>query len=158
MFWCQIPQDTFRGLVQSMPRRVGAVLAAHRGPTAYQTGGHNVLAHQYIYKIKTHSHLSPVNGRNNQLALIESIKPRWLGLHIYKSTPPMFFQPKKLHKATKKGYQGKLFAVSNPSQSSSTAVKTFTHSTHMRIAMLHTPSTAGLVSSLIGESSATAQT
>ena len=30
----------------------------------------------------------------------------------------MLFQSKKLHKATKKGYQGKPFAVSNPSQSS----------------------------------------
>ena len=35
MFWCQIPQDTFRGLVESMPWRVGAVLAANGGPTAY---------------------------------------------------------------------------------------------------------------------------
>ena len=35
MFWCQIPQDTFRGLVESRPRRVGAVLAAHGQPTAY---------------------------------------------------------------------------------------------------------------------------
>ena len=26
--WCQIPQHTFRGLVESMPQRVGAVLAA----------------------------------------------------------------------------------------------------------------------------------
>uniref|UniRef100_A0A8C4NKQ7 Tc1-like transposase DDE domain-containing protein n=1 Tax=Eptatretus burgeri TaxID=7764 RepID=A0A8C4NKQ7_EPTBU len=31
MFWCQIPKDTFRGLVESMPRRVGDVLAAHGG-------------------------------------------------------------------------------------------------------------------------------
>ena len=35
MFWCQIPQDTFRSLVESMPRWVGAVSAAHGGPTAY---------------------------------------------------------------------------------------------------------------------------
>ncbi|XP_051541380.1 voltage-gated hydrogen channel 1-like isoform X1 [Myxocyprinus asiaticus] len=48
MSWCQIPQDTFRGLVESMPRRVGTVLAAHGGPIAYYTGGHNVLAHQCI--------------------------------------------------------------------------------------------------------------
>jgi len=34
-YWCQRPQDAFRVLVESMPRRVGAVLAAHGGPTAY---------------------------------------------------------------------------------------------------------------------------
>ena len=77
---------------------------------------------------------------------------------IYISTPPMLFQPKKLHKATKKGYQGKPFAVSNPSQTSSTTVKTFTNSTHMRIPMLHTHSAAGMVSLLVDESSVTAQT
>ena len=33
--WCQIPQHTFRGLVESMPRRVRAVLAAKGGPTQY---------------------------------------------------------------------------------------------------------------------------
>ena len=33
-FWCQIPRDTFRGLGESMPRRVGTVLAAYGGPTA----------------------------------------------------------------------------------------------------------------------------
>ena len=33
--WCQIPQDTFRGLVESMPRRVRAVLVARGGPTQY---------------------------------------------------------------------------------------------------------------------------
>ena len=31
--WCQIPQHTFRGLVESMPQRVMAVLAAEGGPT-----------------------------------------------------------------------------------------------------------------------------
>ncbi|KAE8297395.1 Transposable element Tcb1 transposase Transposable element Barney transposase [Larimichthys crocea] len=31
--WCQIPQHTFRGLVESMPQRVSAVLAAEGGPT-----------------------------------------------------------------------------------------------------------------------------
>ncbi len=35
MFWCQISQDTFRGLVESMSWWGGAILAAHRGPTAY---------------------------------------------------------------------------------------------------------------------------
>ena len=35
MFWCQIPQDTFRRLGESMSQRVGAVLATHGGPTAY---------------------------------------------------------------------------------------------------------------------------
>ena len=35
MFWCQIPKDTFRGLVEFMPRRVGAVFVAHGGQTAY---------------------------------------------------------------------------------------------------------------------------
>ena len=54
----------------------------------------------------------------------------------------MVFSLKKLHKATRKGYQCKHFAVSNPSQSSCTAVKTFRNSTHMRIPMLHTPSAA----------------
>lgn len=33
--WCHIPQGTFRGLVKSMPQWTGAVLAAHKGPTAY---------------------------------------------------------------------------------------------------------------------------
>ena len=33
--WCQIPQKTFRGLVESMPRLVRAVLAAKVGPTQY---------------------------------------------------------------------------------------------------------------------------
>ena len=33
--WCQIPQHTFRDLVESMPRQVRAVLSAKRGPTAY---------------------------------------------------------------------------------------------------------------------------
>ncbi len=35
MFWCQISQDTFRGLVESISWWGGAILAAHRGPTAY---------------------------------------------------------------------------------------------------------------------------
>ena len=33
--WCQRPQDTFRGLVESTPRRVRAVLAARGGRTQY---------------------------------------------------------------------------------------------------------------------------
>uniref|UniRef100_A0A8P4K6M0 Transposable element Tc1 transposase n=1 Tax=Dicentrarchus labrax TaxID=13489 RepID=A0A8P4K6M0_DICLA len=33
--WCQIPQHTFRGLVESMPQRVTAVLAANGEPTQY---------------------------------------------------------------------------------------------------------------------------
>ncbi|KAI4872592.1 hypothetical protein NFI96_002177 [Prochilodus magdalenae] len=33
--WSQIPQDTFRALVESMPQRVEAVLEAHGGPTEY---------------------------------------------------------------------------------------------------------------------------
>jgi len=33
--WCQIPQHIFRGLVESMPRRVRAVLAAKGRPTQY---------------------------------------------------------------------------------------------------------------------------
>ncbi len=44
MSWCQIAHDTFRGLVESMPRRVRAVLAAQGGPTQYQAGGVNVVA------------------------------------------------------------------------------------------------------------------
>ena len=93
-------------------------------------------------KRKTHSHLSPANGGNNQLALISSIKPGGSD-YINKSTPPLLFSPKKLHKATKKVYTRKRFAVSNPFQSSSTAITTFTNSTYMRIPMLHTPSAAG---------------
>ena len=54
--------------------------------------------------------------------------------------------------------QGKCFALSNASQSSSTTIKMFIHSTHTRISMLYTTSAAGPVSSLIGESSAIAQT
>jgi hypothetical protein len=33
--WCQKPQNTFRGLVESMPRLVGSFLVACGGPTAY---------------------------------------------------------------------------------------------------------------------------
>ncbi len=33
--WYQTPQHTFRGLVESMPRWVRAVLAAKGGPTQY---------------------------------------------------------------------------------------------------------------------------
>ena len=33
--WCQIPQHTFRALVESMPQWVRAVLAAKGGPTQY---------------------------------------------------------------------------------------------------------------------------
>ena len=33
--WCQIPQQTFRGLGESMPPRVRAVLAAKGGPTEF---------------------------------------------------------------------------------------------------------------------------
>uniref|UniRef100_A0A3Q3JTD4 Transposase Tc1-like domain-containing protein n=1 Tax=Monopterus albus TaxID=43700 RepID=A0A3Q3JTD4_MONAL len=42
--WCQIPEDTFRGLVESMPQRVRAVLAEQGGPTQYLAGGFNVEA------------------------------------------------------------------------------------------------------------------
>lgn len=35
--WCQIPEDTFRGLVESMPQRVRAVLAAEEGHTDDET-------------------------------------------------------------------------------------------------------------------------
>ncbi|KAK3563664.1 hypothetical protein QTP86_033502 [Hemibagrus guttatus] len=40
--WCQIPQHTFRDLVESIPRWVRAVLAAKGGPTQCQAGGHNL--------------------------------------------------------------------------------------------------------------------
>ena len=33
--WCQIPEQTLRGLVESMPPQVRAVLAAKGGPTQY---------------------------------------------------------------------------------------------------------------------------
>ncbi|KAK3554948.1 hypothetical protein QTP86_001871 [Hemibagrus guttatus] len=33
--WCQIPQHTFRDLVESMPRWISAVLTAKGGPTQY---------------------------------------------------------------------------------------------------------------------------
>lgn len=42
--WCQIPQETFRGLVESMPLRVRAVLEAQGVPIQYVAGGHNVKA------------------------------------------------------------------------------------------------------------------
>lgn len=42
--WCEIPQTTFRGLVESMPERVGAVLAANGGPEQCYSGVHNVVA------------------------------------------------------------------------------------------------------------------
>ncbi|CAN9501504.1 unnamed protein product [Ophioblennius macclurei] len=34
-FWCQIPQETFRSVVQSMPERVSAVFASQGGLTQY---------------------------------------------------------------------------------------------------------------------------
>nr|XP_020464514.1 copine-3-like isoform X3 [Monopterus albus] len=33
--WCQIPEDTFRGPVESVPQQIRAVLAAKGGPTQY---------------------------------------------------------------------------------------------------------------------------
>ena len=61
-------------------------------------------------------------------------------------------------KQPRKATQGKPFAASNPSQSSSTAVKTFINHTYMRIPMLHISSAAGPVSLLVRESSVTVQT
>ena len=46
--WCQIPQHTFRGLVESMPHQVWAVLAAKGVLTQYinLAGGHNIMPDQ----------------------------------------------------------------------------------------------------------------
>ncbi len=41
--WCQILQDILRGLVESMPLCVRAVLAARGGPTQYLVGGFNIV-------------------------------------------------------------------------------------------------------------------
>ena len=46
--WCQIPQHTFRGLVESMPQRVRAVLAAKGGPAQYLAGGQYVMPDRCI--------------------------------------------------------------------------------------------------------------
>jgi len=35
MSWCRLPQDTFRGLLESMPQWVRAVLEAYGGLTAF---------------------------------------------------------------------------------------------------------------------------
>lgn len=40
--WCQIPQQTFRGLRESMTQRVQAVRTAKGGPTQYSDAGNNV--------------------------------------------------------------------------------------------------------------------
>ena len=61
----QIPQETFRGLVESIPRRVGTVLAAHGGSTAYWAGGHNVLAHQCMSYIYIHVYVRNEQARTN---------------------------------------------------------------------------------------------
>ncbi|CAL1599941.1 unnamed protein product [Knipowitschia caucasica] len=42
--WTQIPQDTFRGLVESMPHRVKAVLQSRGGPLNYVPGGLSIMA------------------------------------------------------------------------------------------------------------------
>lgn len=44
MSWCQIPQDPFRGCVESMPQKVSAVLVALEGPAQYKAVGLNVMA------------------------------------------------------------------------------------------------------------------
>lgn len=36
--WCEIPQHTFRGLLESMLQQVRAVLVAQREPTQYKAG------------------------------------------------------------------------------------------------------------------------
>lgn len=41
---CQIPHGDLRGLVESMPRQAGALLAAQGGPTAHQAGRPRALA------------------------------------------------------------------------------------------------------------------
>lgn len=41
-------QHTFSGLGESVPRWVRTVLAAERGQTQYQAGGHNVVPDQFI--------------------------------------------------------------------------------------------------------------
>lgn len=41
--WCQIPHDTFRGLVESMTQWVRAVLETRGTPTQNYTGGANVM-------------------------------------------------------------------------------------------------------------------
>ncbi len=46
---CQTPQDTFRCLVKSMPRRIRAGLAAQGGTIWYLAGGFNVVADQCIF-------------------------------------------------------------------------------------------------------------
>ncbi|KAK7919271.1 hypothetical protein WMY93_010555 [Mugilogobius chulae] len=42
--WSQIPQDSFRGLVESMPHRVKAVLQSRGGPLSYVPGGLSIMA------------------------------------------------------------------------------------------------------------------
>lgn len=42
--WCQMPEDTFRGLVESMPRWVRTALGA---------GGFNVVTDEFIILIYT---------------------------------------------------------------------------------------------------------
>ena len=46
--WYQIPQHKFRGLVESMPQWVRAVLAAKGGPRQYLAGGHDVMPDRCI--------------------------------------------------------------------------------------------------------------
>lgn len=46
--WYQRPQHTFRGVVESRPRRVTAVSAAKGRATQYWAGGHNVMPDECV--------------------------------------------------------------------------------------------------------------
>jgi hypothetical protein len=46
--WASIPVERFRHLVESMPRRIEAVLRAKGGATQYYEGVPNVLYTQHI--------------------------------------------------------------------------------------------------------------
>ncbi len=47
--WTKISEECFQHLVESMPRRIKAVLKAKGGPTRYQQGVPNKVASECIY-------------------------------------------------------------------------------------------------------------
>ena len=53
MSCCHIPWNTFRGLVESMPRQVKDVSAAKGGPAQYQAAGNNAMANRHICDLVT---------------------------------------------------------------------------------------------------------
>ncbi|GFX76369.1 hypothetical protein TNCV_593321 [Trichonephila clavipes] len=52
--WQAISVERFQKLVESVPRRVEAVIKTRGGPTRYKLGIHNSMTLQYIYGLTWH--------------------------------------------------------------------------------------------------------